>query len=645
MKVKSGFIFLLTVLLMLNFSVSIFAQEEELEEVQIEEEAVTVEEPVDELQLDMEVLADYFDRYLREQMENYEIPGLAFALVNHGEIITGGYGFADVENEIPVDPNTTLFPMEDIAKVFTAAAVLQLHELGAVDLDADVNRYLSGFSIPDRFSRPLTLRNILIHTSGFAETSIGGYAESSEAVQPLEQYLADNIPHWVYAPGKASTYGDYGYGLAGLIVQEVSGLEFAEYMKENLLAPLAMYSAAVNLEDAVADNLAKGYVELAGELTANPPAYTHNLPANSLFSSVRDLANFIAMHLNAGVFSNQQILKPESLNLMHNRQFVQHPQLAGWTIGFFELKTNDQRVIMHGGDSELGYSSIMFLLPDADFGMVVSINRYLPEFGTKLINDFLQWRYPAASTAPITPAGDAVKRAQWFVGNYTLDYPSWNSLACLRRLFTQIHVTVDETGVFNIDFHPELDLPTAWVEVEPLLLRAVDQEKYIAFIDDARGNITHLYAGGVYNFAKLPWHKTTEVTLIACVVFTAVFGLELLIWLVRKIRSRRLRIRPLDRFHQNMAALISLINLLFIGGLLYYLYSYSQELLFGISPVLFSLLILPLISVALTLILLVVGSSINKRRWSFLQRIYHFGLGTVFVLFLVYLWTWNLIGF
>lgn len=89
MKVKSGFIFLLTVLLMLNFSVSIFAQEEELEEVQIEEEAVTVEEPVDELQLDMEVLADYFDRYLREQMENYEIPGLAFALVNHGEIITG----------------------------------------------------------------------------------------------------------------------------------------------------------------------------------------------------------------------------------------------------------------------------------------------------------------------------------------------------------------------------------------------------------------------------------------------------------------------------------------------------------------------------------------------------------------------------
>jgi len=294
---------------------------------------------------------------------------------------------------------------------------------------------------------------------------------------------------------------------------------------------------------------------------------------------------------------------------------------------------------------DLIYSSIMFLLPDADFGMVVSINRYLPEFGTKLINDFLQWRYPAASTAPITPAGDAVKRAQWFVGNYTLDYPSWNSLACLRRLFTQIHVTVDETGVFNIDFPPELDLPTAWVEVEPLLLRAVDQEKYIAFIDDARGNITHLYAGGVYNFAKLPWHKTTEVTLIACVVFTAVFGLELLIWLVRKIRSRRLRIRPLDRFHQNMAALISLINLLFIGGLLYYLYSYSQELLFGISPVLFSLLILPLISVALTLILLVVGSSINKRRWSFLQRIYHFGLGTVFVLFLVYLWTWNLIGF
>ena len=647
-KVKAGLVFFLAVLLMLNASAAVWAQDEEIVDPQSQEESAgeadLENEPIDPLQQELDNLSQYFDQYLREQMENYNIPGLAFAYVYQGEVVTGGYGFADMDNEIPIDPSATLFPMEDIAKSFTAAAVLQLSERGAVDLDADVNLYLNDFMLPERFSRPLTLRNILTHTSGFAESSIGAYALEAEDIKPLKDYLAD-IPPWIYSPGKASTYGDYGYGLAGLVVQEISGEDFGEYMKHNLLAPLAMDQSIFRMDAAASANAAKGYVEVSGELIANDPAYPRNLPASALMGTVRELANFLIMHLNDGVFNNRQILSEESLNLMHNLQYVQHPKLSGWTLGLFQHKANGQRVLMHGGDSELGYSTIMFFLPDADFGMVVAINRCMPALGIKLINDFIHWRYPVENSGPIKPAENAVDRSRWFIGNYTLDYPTWNSFASLRRLFTQIHVNVDEAGVFHIDFPPELDLPTEWVEVEPLLMRAVDQEKYIAFIDDPKGNITHLYAGGIYNYTKLPWIKTTEVTLIAFLAFTAVFVLQLLIWLVRKIRNRRMRTRPLDRFHQNMAMLISVINLLFIGGLVFYLWNYSQELLFGTSPVLYGVMALPFVSIALTLLLLVIGSSINKRRWSFGLRVYHFGLGTIFVAFLVYLWTWNLIGF
>ena len=88
-----------------------------------------------------------------------------------------------MDNEIPIDPSATLFPMEDIAKSFTAAAVLQLSERGAVDLDADVNLYLNDFMLRSVF-RPLTLRNILTHTSGFAESSIGAYALEAEDIKP-----------------------------------------------------------------------------------------------------------------------------------------------------------------------------------------------------------------------------------------------------------------------------------------------------------------------------------------------------------------------------------------------------------------------------------------------------------------------------
>ena len=61
-------------------------------------------------QQELDNLSQYFDQYLREQMENYNIPGLAFAYVYQGEVVTGGYGFADMDNEIPIDPSATLFP-------------------------------------------------------------------------------------------------------------------------------------------------------------------------------------------------------------------------------------------------------------------------------------------------------------------------------------------------------------------------------------------------------------------------------------------------------------------------------------------------------------------------------------------------------
>ena len=196
--------------------------------------------------------------------------------------------------------------------------------------------------------------------------------------------------------------------------------------------------------------------------------------------------------------------------------------------------------------------------------MIVSINRYLPEFGNNLINDFMKWRYPTAEAVqPVTPALGADRAL--VCGEVYTDYPSCHSLDCIRRLFTQIYVTADESGIIHIEFPPELGLPTEWIEVEPLLLRAVDEEKYVAFIDNDYGEITHLYAGGIYNYSKVPWHKSTEVTLIAGAAFAAFFVVKLIMWVIKKIRNRRLRIRTQDKFHQNMQALISLVNLVFLG--------------------------------------------------------------------------------
>lgn len=649
-KTKAIFALVLAVCLVLGMAFCSFAQDPDNQEVTVTEEPAqeeTVEpdeQETDQSQSKLDVLTDYFEQYFSGQMQKFNIPGLAYAFVNEGQIVARGYGFANIEQDITVDPTTTLFPMEDLAKVLTATALLQLVEAKGLDLDVDVNRYLSDFSVSNQYPRPLTLRSIATHTTGFAESRLGVYASSLDQLHPLKEYLADNAPLQIYPPGKTSTYGDYGYGIAGLVIEEVSNTEFADYMQQHLLTPLAMNNTSFGLTDEILANTARGYVEIQGELEAKQPGYARNFPANSLISTVRDMANYMAMHLNNGIFNNRWVLGSDSVAMMQNQQFTQHPKLPGWTFGFYEHKAFQEAVIMHGGDSELGYSNIMFMLPDADFAMIVSINRYLPEFGLNLINDFMAWRYPAdsAETAIIVDSG--VDRTHWFVGKYTLDYPAWDSLDCIRRLFTQIYVGADESGIIHIDFPEELGLPTQWVEVEPLLLRAVDSEKYVAFIDNDYGEITHLYAGGIYNYSKVPWHKTTEVTLIAFTGFSVFFAAKLIVSLIRRIRNRRLRIRTLDRFHQNMETLICLVNLVFLGGLAYYVLRCSIDLLFGISPVLLGLLLLPWVSIVLTVILLIVGSSINKRRWPFSLRFYHFIIQAVMVVFLMYLWTWNLVG-
>lgn len=639
-KHKRDFAVIITLVVFFMLAVNVLAQEQEENTV---EDGVLDESQ--EVIIDNQELMTFFEQYFQEKMAELSIPGLAFAFIDQDEISAAGYGYADIEHMILVDPAKTVFPMEDISKVITATAVLQLTESGALDLNADINHYLSTFKIKDIFPRPITAFDLLTHSSGLADDNIAIYAKQIKDIEPLDEYLLNNMPPRVLAPGKLSIYGDYGFGLLGYIVQEISGLAFSEYMNKHILEPLDMQRSSFNWTPSLPADYALGYTTSSDGLIPHPPAYPRNTPANSLSSSVLDMANYIMAHLNGGTFNGRQILTPAGLNQLQQLKFTQNAKLPGWTFGFYEHKHNNKRVILHGGDSSLGYSNIMFILPEENFGMMVSVNTFAPGFGLKLVNDFLDWRYPVKEAAPVTAKKDAEDRMRWFEGTYTVDYPARNSLSRLRKLFTQIHVIPDKSGFISIDFPPELDLPDKWVEVEPLLFRAVDSEDYLAFLDNEFGRITHLYAGGQYNFSKVAWYQTMEITVIAFCAFTVIFGFICLVWLIRKIRRRRIRSRLPDEYQQNMGALISLLNLIFIGGLVLYLRFYSHELIYEVSPVVYGLLVMPLISAALTLILFFTDSPFKKKRRSFIMKLYNFLVKAVNIAFFIYLWSWSLVGF
>ena len=119
-------------------------------------------------------LEDYVDGVMASQFESHHLAGAVVALVKDGQtVLSKGYGYAEVEGKKRVDGDKTLFRLASVSKLFTWTAVMQLVEVGLLDLDADINEYLTSFQIPEAFGQPVTLRNLMTHTPGFEDDVIG----------------------------------------------------------------------------------------------------------------------------------------------------------------------------------------------------------------------------------------------------------------------------------------------------------------------------------------------------------------------------------------------------------------------------------------------------------------------------------------
>jgi CubicO group peptidase (beta-lactamase class C family) len=173
-------------------------------------------------------LESFVDGVVQPLMANNNSPSGTVAIVKNGEIILAkGYGFEDLAAQKPVDPYTTLFRPGSVSKLFTWVAVMQLVEQRRLDLDTDVNEYLESFRIKDTFAKPITLRHILTHTPGFEDGGLGYLIiDDAEKAVTLREAMERYQPARVNPPGTHTAYSNYATSLAGLIVENVSGVQF-----------------------------------------------------------------------------------------------------------------------------------------------------------------------------------------------------------------------------------------------------------------------------------------------------------------------------------------------------------------------------------------------------------------------------------
>jgi len=209
--------------------------------------------------IDSAALAAFIDPIVTAQLEKEHIPGAVFAFVQNGRILyQRGYGFANVERGQPVDPERTIWRIGSISKVFTATAVVQLADMGRFRLTDDVNRYLADIKVPATFAEPVTFEHLLTHTGGFDEIRPGTRAETQAGLLPLGQFLNNKLVR-LRPPGRIISYSTYGITLAGHLVEQVSGLEFEQYLQRNIWRPLGMLRTNITVPDSLRSDLAQGY--------------------------------------------------------------------------------------------------------------------------------------------------------------------------------------------------------------------------------------------------------------------------------------------------------------------------------------------------------------------------------------------------
>lgn len=603
----------------------------------------------------------FMDHLFAQQMDEYHIAGAAVAVVKDGQLFFAkGYGYADVENKIPVDPEQTIFRIGSVGKVFTWTAVMQLVEQGKLDLDTDINTYLD-FQIPDTYHQPITLKHLMTHTSGFDDRWLESLVSDDSELMSVREWLVSNMPGPVRPPGEAAGYTNYNAMLAGYIVARVSGQPYEQYMQEHIFTPLGMThsSAQSPLPEALRTNLSVGYVYENGVFQAFPN-YTSQpalLPSGGHQMSVTDMARFMIAHLQGGFYSDastgMRILEESTARQMQSTLYTPDPRLLGMAYGFADMSDNGQRTLGHEGFSPPMQSQLL-LLPDQHLGIFVVFNSDAREltmqhFGFQ--RAFFDHYYPAPVVEPIQSPADFADRAGRFVGLYRWASSNTTTPEKIMRLFGYFTSEISDPGDGTL-LVPIYGVEMRFVEVEPLYFRQVDGPFAIVFREDNRGRITHMFTDIMpqYALVKMDWYEMPGFNMVLVQVCVLIFLSMLPVAVIRALRNRRPGgNRKSDsrgaRTAYRIILGICLLNLLFLVGVALKWPPTQPSELHGIVLTTKIAVGLGVLAAMLTPAALVyVGLAWKNSYWGVAYRVYYTLATVAAVAFVWFLNYWNWLG-
>ncbi len=444
------------------------------------------------------VIEAFVDGVVISSMKKYHNASGVVAIRKNGKLIfSKGYGYQDIAAKVPVEEDNTLFRPGSISKLFTWVSVMQMVEQGKLDLDADINQYLKTFKIKDAFpGQPVTMKSIMTHTAGF-EDGVLGYLiiNDVDRIIPLAEAMKKYQIERVNPPGKQTAYSNYAASLAGLIVSNLSGLEFSEYVQTHIFDVLNMKSSSfkeplpeyLNKNMAVANDFVGGrYVEKPFELIAN------FLPAGGLSSTATDILTFSQAILNGGEYDGHRILKEETVKQMLTRNFSQDDRLMGMALGFYESEYNGLRFVGHGGDTFYFHSNLI-IDQQNDITFFVSFSGANSVIRSSFTGAFYDAFFPTKKELIVSPSDFSV-RANKYAGTYIFWRSSFSKIDKVLSLFGGIPVRQTADNTLIVSLGDQID---QYAEIDHNLFQSVNGQEQIAFQEDKDGNITGMILGGL----------------------------------------------------------------------------------------------------------------------------------------------------
>lgn len=508
--------------------------------------AVTAVAPVGAAQLTAGDVDAWLDGIMPYAIKTGDIAGAVVVVVKDGQILTQrGYGLSDVKAGKPVDPQRTLFRPGSVSKLLTWTAVMQEVQAGRIDLDKDINSYLD-FKIPEKFGKPITMRNLMTHTAGFEETVKYLIVDDAKHMRPLGEVLKRWVPMRVNAPGTVASYSNYGASLAGYIVERTSGISFDRYVQDNILNRLGMSNSSFYqpLTPQLLAGMSQGYMVGSGDPQRFEliPFY----PAGSLSATGEDMGRFMIAHLAQG----GPLLDPKTAALTYAPAHTPIAGMQSMALGFYHEDRNGLRIVGHGGDTNWFHSDLHLFL-DKGVGLFVSYNSGGKEGAAhvareQLFKTFADRYFPQAPEALPTLAS-AKAHGSAMVGHYLNSRGSVSNWLSMIGLISQLEVTQNEDDTISVS---ALAAPGGalrrWREVRPWQWMEVGGTDMIGALEKD-GKVTAFAPGDwapIFLFQRVSGTASAGFTIPAGLAALGILLITALAWPIVALVRRRYGYRP-----------------------------------------------------------------------------------------------------